>query len=320
MDIKLSLIIFIFLCLIGCETKELPIPPKDRGGVYTEQITLNSNYGSQVYYSLTLKKIMKNNKITDWDLGFESSQNGSHVILNTSRNALAASSNKTDFASVNSLNNLNWICDFPNGDYQKLAIGSILNNLQVYVIDRGYDENGNHAGYFKIQFLEVNNNYYKIKVGTIEDEIGKEMYLFKDYQKNFVFYSFDTKTVVDLAPNKFEWDLLFTKYIHVFENPLMYYSVVGVLINPSRIQVAIDTLKDFSEVNKNDLNQYTFFSEWDKIGYNWKKYDLSSGFYVIVPNRTYIIKNIDNQYYKLRFVDFYNNGLKGYPKFEFQEL
>jgi hypothetical protein len=57
------------------------------------------------------------------------------------------------------------------------------------------------------------------------------------------------------------------------------------------------------------------------VGYNWKEYDLSAGEYTVFSNINYIIQDKNDKYYKLHFIDFYNNlGEKGYPKFEIQEL
>ena len=59
----------------------------------------------------------------------------------------------------------------------------------------------------------------------------------------------------------------------------------------------------------------------DEIGYDWKIFDFENGKYIIDVQRVFIVKSTEGFYYKLRFIDFYNqDGLKGYPKFEFQKL
>ena len=38
-------------------------------------------------------------------------------------------------------------------------------------------------------------------------------------------------------------------------------------------------------------------------------------------NINFVIRDFEGKYYKMRFIDFYNSqGLKGYPKFELEEL
>ena len=55
------------------------------------------------------------------------------------------------------------------------------------------------------------------------------------------------------------------------------------------------------------------------IGYDWKSYN--SGTYEVDINKNYIIKTTEDLYYKIHFIDFYNDqGEKGTPKFEISSL
>ena len=57
------------------------------------------------------------------------------------------------------------------------------------------------------------------------------------------------------------------------------------------------------------------------IGWDWKQYDMSSGPYTVDVTKNYIVKNQNGLYFKLRFIDFYDDiGEKGAPKFELQKL
>ena len=54
------------------------------------------------------------------------------------------------------------------------------------------------------------------------------------------------------------------------------------------------------------------YSDINVIGYDWKIYDFDTGFYTIDPSATYILSDTEGYFYKLRFIDFYNeNGEKG---------
>ena len=69
------------------------------------------------------------------------------------------------------------------------------------------------------------------------------------------------------------------------------------------------------------IGDYYFNNNNDMVGYIWKEYDLNAGEYTVFSNINYIIQDKNDKYYKLHFIDFYNNlGEKGYPKFEIQEL
>ena len=68
-------------------------------------------------------------------------------------------------------------------------------------------------------------------------------------------------------------------------------------------------------------NEYNYSTQRDIIGFNWKTFDFDTQVYTINSSMNYIIQSENGIFYKLRFIDFYNNsGEKGYPKFEIQEL
>jgi hypothetical protein len=68
------------------------------------------------------------------------------------------------------------------------------------------------------------------------------------------------------------------------------------------------------------INSYAFSNNQNIIGFDWKSYVFNEG-YIVNPDITYIIKDSKNNYFKLRFIDFYNsNGEKGYPTFEVRKL
>ena len=75
------------------------------------------------------------------------------------------------------------------------------------------------------------------------------------------------------------------------------------------------------DLNSDDITSLEFTTRSDVIGYDWKYYNFDDAVYTIVPEMNYVIRDRDGFYYKLRFVDFYNDqGVKGYPKFEFARL
>ena len=85
--------------------------------------------------------------------------------------------------------------------------------------------------------------------------------------------------------------------------------------------MAIDSEKEFNEITYEDIESYSFSSNQDVIGYDWKDFDFDSGFYLIYAEKNYIIKNGLDQYFKIHFIDFYDDlGEKGHPTFEIQQL
>jgi hypothetical protein len=86
------------------------------------------------------------------------------------------------------------------------------------------------------------------------------------------------------------------------------------------VEVAKDSaMTPFDEIDGNSISKYHFTTNRNGIGYDWKTHAQGpGGAYSIAPKVTYIIKDTEGHYYKLRFLD-YNNALgqSGYPKFEF---
>ena len=77
----------------------------------------------------------------------------------------------------------------------------------------------------------------------------------------------------------------------------------------------------FVEIDKSIAEGLTYSSYADVIGYDWNFFDFGTSSFIINSDLIYVIKNQNGYYFKLHFVDFYNDsGLKGYPKFEFQQL
>ena len=66
------------------------------------------------------------------------------------------------------------------------------------------------------------------------------------------------------------------------------------------------------------IPEYTFSTNVNTIGYDWKAYTGST--YVTYSHMNYIIRNRNGIYYKLHFIDFLAAGIKGNPKWEFQRL
>ena len=192
----------------------------------------------------------------------------------------------------------------------------------MFIINRGYNINGNEAGYKKFMIESINDEYYIIKYANLDNTNSNIIEIQKDNSKNFQYLSFNNNEVINIEPNKEEWDLVFTQYTHLYNDPDLppSYLVTGVLINYlNNVLVSKDSINTFEDINYNNVETYTFSNKQNAIGYDWKTYNGNG--YVINTNLTYIIKDISNRYFKMRFIDFYNSyGEKGYPSFEIQEL
>ena len=97
--------------------------------------------------------------------------------------------------------------------------------------------------------------------------------------------------------------------------------VTGVLHNFYATRTYRDTVIGFEYFNFDDALNLPYQEDVNTIGYNWKEYNYTSGQYILKPEINYVIKTQNDIYYKIHFIDFYNNlGEKGTPVFEFQKL
>jgi len=310
------------LLLSSCEVKELPVPLHDAGNVITATVDMSASYKWQIYYSLETNTMINKAAKSSWDLGFESGDEGYHIILNTSKFMYAYNTHHTDFSAVTDTagfaNGKRW--DEPSGNLDSTAIGDWRTAGEVYIIDRGYDETGVQQGFRKIMFTAVSTTEYVVKYARMNGAGEVTFHVTKDNACNFSFLALTaTGAQVIVEPPKDQWDLCFTQYTHIFYNPTMPYLVTGCLHNRYNTTAIKETTKPFTTLNFSDTYDYTFSSAINTIGYDWKTF--SGTTYSTDPNICYLIKTSKGHFFKLHFIDFYNaTGDKGNPKWEFQAL
>lgn len=307
----------------SCRKKEIAIEPFDRGDVITASVDMSSDYKHQVFYSLSQDTIVSTNLKTDWDLAFENGATGYHVKLNSAKAMYAYNTGQTTFSLVTDTSGFgtNKKCDSPTGNLDSTAFNGWESSFPVFVLDRGYSSSGIHQGFKKIQLLSSGVSDYSYKVAELNGAGEVTVSVPKNNAKNFSCLSLNTNQVVNVEPDKENYDLLFTQYTHVYSNPYSTYLVTGVLINPDKVKVAAINDKPFSEIELNDTIQHPFSSFQNAIGYDWKFYDLPNSVYIVYPSKCYIIKDVQGYFYKLHFIDFYNqSGQKGAPKWEYKRL
>ena len=318
--IRIGIIVSVIFVISSCLKEELPIPPHQQGDLVLGQVELGTTYGLQIYYDLATNSIVKTNHKTDWDLAFECSTEGWHVILNSSLAMAAAHVEGFSFEEVMETSDAEWNWDHQAGYLDSTAIGDYRNQDLVYIIDRGYDEMGTQLGYKKIM-LSYADGVYEIKSANLDGTEEQTATIVKDASINFQAFSFNSHSAVDIEPSNSSWDLLFTQYTHVFQNPTMPYLVTGVLLNRYETTCAEDEVTSFDDINLENVSDFIFINDLNVIGYDWKSYDGGSGQFTIVGDRNYILNDNLGVYYKLRFIDYYNDlGEKGAPKFEIQSL
>lgn len=323
-ELSFGLIVCIlFASIVGCDKGEIPVEPREAGDVLTAQVEMGSDYRNVIYYNLKSNSIVKQHLKTDWDLGFETGVDGWRVILNSSKAMAASSTNETWLKYVSNADNATWKNDAPSGNLDSTAIGDWKNNSQVFLVDRGYEIAGSAIGIMKLR-IELTAQGYRIHFADLVATDSTTLEIAKDDAVNFVCASLEgAGSVADIEPNKEDWHLKFTQYTHVFieEGEVIPYSVTGTLLNPYQMQGLLQTELPFDSVNLDFASSVMYSNAINAIGYNWKVYDFDLASYIVYPEMVYLLKRSDGIYWKLHFIDFYTqNGEKGAPMFEFQEL
>ena len=327
----LATFIILAFALTSCFEEDVMVPPHESGDLTIGSVELTETYKYQVFYDLETNSSVRQNLISEWDLGFETSDSGWHVILNTSKMMLAGNTGQVDFEAVKTRGKIEMNFDPSHGNLDSTAIGnwyslpegSPVSQKFVYIIDRGTDEDFNTVGEKKVTFDFENVKTYSMRFANLDGSSEHTLVIPKDTAVNFVCFSFE-KGIVDIEPNKNSWDLQFGKYSTLLFTDVgdpYPYLVTGVLLNHYKTVAALDTTHMFEEVNFKIAEETDMVNQRDIIGYDWKEYDFDNSMYTILPDKLYILKDKKGFFYKLRFIDYYNStGEQGYPTFEFLRL
>jgi len=332
---NLIYIVTVLLVLSSCFKEDEPMPP------FTEKTTtieMTEYYQYQVYFDLGTDSILASIDKNIWDLEFECADSSWHILLNTSAFMLAGNTGLKDFDLVNDTTGIDWRFDKSDGNPDSTAIGTWLEINEndtiypnhVYIIDRGLTHLGIFRGLKKIVFTEVNDAGYAFKYANLDGSELTEFFVARDFERNYIQFSFDNGGQrMELQPLASDWDLLFTMYttlLYTNEGNAYPYVLTGVQSNYNVVGVALDSIAGYDNIDLNYAKTLEFSTNKDAVGYEWKYLDgdPSTGgsfSYQVHDNWTYIIKNRNSVYFKLKFVLFYNDvGEKGFPTFTYKVL
>ena len=85
--------------------------------------------------------------------------------------------------------------------------------------------------------------------------------------------------------------------------------------NVQAVRVLAST-KAFADFSATDISSLTFNTSQITIGADWRSGGGPGVSPAVRTDRYYIVKDGDNNYYKLRFTALTQNGERGYPAFE----
>ena len=316
------------------------------GGVFYPTIG-GPNEPNQVYVDLSSNKetVVRRDA---WDLGFYGGEEF-RVTINGSLYMAVSAVTNTDINSVNSLSvaalqplvavgtfdpeNAAYI-DSPNGNILETAISEISEDdfkNPVYLLNLGAEIGtaqpntgsvaiaGASRGWKKIRILRDGNRYL-LQYADLDATTYNEISISKDAAFNFTFFSFKTNKIVPVEPPKLQWDISFTVFTNIIARAGSYgfsdfslHNRKGGVTSYRLIDSTI-SYENFTATNVND----TLFQESQiVIGSSWR--NVFEG--TANSNIYYVLKDANNNYFKIRFLDLTNeNGERGFPRFEYTLL
>jgi len=354
---KLHFISIIFLIVItstSCDKDDpLPTPAGPIESAIVNPEVGGANQPNQVYVDLS-KNETTNIKRDSWDLGFYGgtnfrvSLNGSIFMaakqLTTSDIDAVTTADVSgffDMVSVGTFDPLNMeFIDDVEGNINQTAIAEIsatddLN--KVYLLNLGYEVgsetpatgsvalNGDPRGWLKIRVLRDGVNY-KLLYAELDDITHQEMSIAKNADYNFTFFSFNTDSVVNVEPNRTEWDLVFTSFTNEIPG-FGSYGYSDFVVSNAKNEVAsykVDTdvtLISYDDFLLADVVTTSFDSSQRAIGSTWRVGGGPDSDPAIIDTVYYILKDTEGNVYKMKFTALTNaQGERGNPQFQYDLL
>ncbi len=310
---------------------------------------------NQVYVDLSsgkLTTVVRNS----WDLGFYSGTDF-RVVLNGSVKMAAKQLTSINIDEVQVADETMIISqntgiasqvDDPAGDITKTAIAAVSATdaeNKVYLVYLGNKPaatppvlgkegavGGDTRGWKKIRVLRSGSDY-KVQYADIASTTHDEIVISKNSAYNFTFLSLIDKKLVNVEPQKNQWDLNFTTFVNVISNgttdvPYFYPDYVTNNLNGNakayQVLTSAFTYEAFTLSNV-DNNKFT--ADQRNIGSNWRGTSVpgADGIpvsqFVLRTDRFFVIKDPAGNVYKLKFTGGAKADLeRGHPSFQYAIL
>lgn len=332
---KFPTFFLLLLTAFGCFKKDERLPPPPVPENVTENMaSLGKDYGRQAWFDLETNTFVKIAERGLWDLAFDSRPQKWSIRLNSSKKMRLARLNQTTWENLPtdpSALPLEWRYDESTGNDDSTAYGPLFPFTSlpgpVCLVDLGLSPAGDPLGYAYFQLLQADASTYTVLCAKMPAGPRDTVIIPRHTDYNFVHLSFSGTPHYLLAePPATSWDLLFTQYTtRVYyegsTTDFEWYSVNGVLLNPTGTKAARTTTPSFESAGYQEALQASYTTLWDVIGYDWKIYNNSLGAYVIQPDLYFLIHTREGYYFKLRFISFTNpQGERGFPTFRYTKI
>lgn len=282
----------------------------------------------QLWYSLSTDQTHAAS-LAGWDLAFEMAGFTSAIRVNGAKGlAIYETPNAIgDWANVNSVDSANWTLiqdsdtswsasalsngntlSSPDGlnvgwgDYNMIT--HVITGTKIYAIQLA-----DGTTWKKLRINSLASGIFSFTYANLDGSDTQDASLAKTgfTGKNFGYWSFDTNGTMDREPLAADWDLTFTKYVQL--TPYVY-PVVGVLLNKAVTALQVDGVPSAQA----DWSTGAFSTEINVLGSDWKTYDFAQNSYLMAEDRTYFVKDVPGNIWKIIFTG-YGGGANGNVSF-----
>ncbi|WP_055444246.1 HmuY family protein [Lacinutrix himadriensis] len=224
--------------------------------------------------------------------------------------------------------------------FEEISTTDSENN--VYIINLGNEipttnngtinTTGDSRGFMKVRVL-TDGNSYTIQYAALSNTTDfSELTVSKDSNYNLTTVSLTDEQIATLEPISSNWDIdfggVFSYYGQqgtlaaglTYSDYSLHNTLGGVGLYP--ITVEDDTTPNYTNFTYDAITEASFiYNDRTVIGSGWRSVDYMTGETSVREDRYYIIKDTDDNYYKLRFTAVESQtGERGYPQFQYELL
>jgi len=281
------------------------------------------------YFDFETGRVVAAHKSDKWQLGFEASPEGWHIIVNSGSGWFLMNTHQENMSAGE---DEVWRYDIQSSYPDSTAAGNwtgLINGRRTYTNDvyvLGRISSGRYIERKLLKFLFLDSMVYKFYFTGEENNASDTITIEKIDSVNFVYFDFGSLAQYNPEPDKQSYDIIFSSYYDLATQfgITIPYLVRGALINTSGVTAAIDSVNPYPGICFENLDDYRLTNQRDVVGYRWKDVSVNPeearADYTIRRNYSYIIKTIEGNFYKMRFLSFSLNGVSGHPVFEFEML
>ncbi|MGC4235426.1 MAG: HmuY family protein [Niabella sp.] len=346
---KFLLLSMTVAALVSCSKDKDPViivPPSNGSTMELNGTTTNAgaNAENSVFVDFSADKqtsVLRNS----WDLGFYSGSDYK-VVINLTNGASAVAVNKTDINAVTAsdfnkdtlkvgLNGFMPVGSFNVIDDTREAniltktviapISATEGDNKVYILNRegGDGTVAENTGLFKIRILRKGTGY-SLQYAKLTETTFKTLDINKNGDYNFQFASLTSGTVVNVEPEKSNWDITWSWSMHYTGNfpyvfsDLVFVNNIGGVSAFERVYASADVATAaYTNFNKDSVSKYSFLNDRRVIGSNWRA---TTGTIGVKKDRFYVVKDPDGNVYKLKFLSFaaQDGGTRGRPQIQYE--